>query len=280
MICTKDRYDSFVNCLESIQKQVVSPYEVIVVDASIGCLTENYAKKHGLFYIRQKNGGLSAARNIAIKKVSGEIVLFLDEDVTLDKNYIKNILKTYNLDKEVIIGGVEGFIENQEKKYLISKLFDYFFLLDSPVNGRVLPSGHNASTSKLNTKGICRVYWMSGCNMSYRKEIFSEYKFDERFGAILGKYCAVGEDFDFSYRVSKKYILLMNQNAKLKHLFTRSRKPTLINLNSIKREQIAVIDRYTFFRKNINKSILFFLWSEIGHFISTLFKYILRRYRT
>ena len=71
----------------------------------------------------------------------------------------------------------------------------------------------------------------------------------------------------------------MNQNAKLKHLFTRSRKPTLINLNSIKREQTAVIDRYTFFRKNINKSILFFLWSEIGHFISTLFKYILRRYR-
>lgn len=275
VICTKDRYKDFKNCLSSIQKQEKSPHEVIVIDASINNLTKEYAKKHGLFYIRQNNGGLSSARNLAIKEVTGEIILFLDEDTILDKNYIGNILSTYILNDEVV--GVEGFIENYERKHPIIEFFDYLFLLDSPIKGKVLPSGHNTYPNKLKNNSVCRVDWMSGCNMSYRKEVFNNQRFDERFGAVSGKYCAVGEDLDFSYRVSKEQILLMNQKAKLKHLFIRSKELRKINLSSIKREQIGLIDRYSFFKKNIHSTIIIFLWSEIGYFISTLIKHFVKR---
>ena len=56
------------------------------------------------------------------------------------------------------------------------------------------------------------VAWLSGCNMSYRKELFDEFSFDERFEGN-----GWGDDRDFSYRVSRRYRLVATPDARLVH---------------------------------------------------------------
>ena len=48
------------------------------------------------------------ARNIGADHAEGEYTIFLDDDVVLDKDYIKEILRVYQTYPEEKIGGVTG----------------------------------------------------------------------------------------------------------------------------------------------------------------------------
>lgn len=72
-------------CLDSVLEQKVSDYEVILVnDGSTDtsrAICEEYVNKDSRFkLINQKNRGLLIARRTALKKASGEYILFLDSD--------------------------------------------------------------------------------------------------------------------------------------------------------------------------------------------------------
>jgi len=79
--------------LNSIKKQTVSPLEVIVCDAFSTDKTRSIAKASGATVI---DGGLPAkARNEGAKKAKGDLLLFLDADVILPKNFLKNALSEF-----------------------------------------------------------------------------------------------------------------------------------------------------------------------------------------
>lgn len=70
-----------------------SQYEVIVVDDGstddTAMLAERFASKEWHFqYIKQCNGGRSAARNAGIQAATGKIVLFIDDDCICNNNLI------------------------------------------------------------------------------------------------------------------------------------------------------------------------------------------------
>lgn len=72
-------------CLESLQKQNYSDFEVICVndgstDRSREILTEWNARWPQIKVIDRENGGLSAARNIGLEAARGEYVIFVDSD--------------------------------------------------------------------------------------------------------------------------------------------------------------------------------------------------------
>lgn len=82
------------SCLNSIANQTFQDFEVIVIDdgSPDGSVekVENFIKENkiNLKIIRQKNSGVSVARNTGIKCASGEYVCFVDSDDMLDKNYL------------------------------------------------------------------------------------------------------------------------------------------------------------------------------------------------
>lgn len=81
--------------LQSIKKQDFNDYEVIVADAFSVDMTRRIAKKYGAKIV---DGGLPAfGRNAGAKEAKGEYIYFLDADVVLPKNFLKN---TYNELKE------------------------------------------------------------------------------------------------------------------------------------------------------------------------------------
>ena len=105
VIPTYYRMNDVDECLDSIIIQTILPKEVIIVDDSENNEIENLIehrkekfKEKGILLTYIKNArerSLTIARNIGIENAAGDTILFLDSDVILDKNYIKEILKVY-----------------------------------------------------------------------------------------------------------------------------------------------------------------------------------------
>ena len=75
-------------CLESILLQTFENWECILVDDgspdNCGFICDEYAIKDSRFRVVHKNnGGVSSARNAAIKEAKGEWLYFVDSDDTL-----------------------------------------------------------------------------------------------------------------------------------------------------------------------------------------------------
>ena len=85
-------------CLESLQKQTYTDFEVIVVvdgatDKTL-MICEEFSKRDRRFIpVYRKNGGLAAARNTGLEKCTAEYVAFVDSDDYVDPNYLELLVK-------------------------------------------------------------------------------------------------------------------------------------------------------------------------------------------
>lgn len=265
-------------CLDSIIIQTTLPKEVIIVDDSDNEEIENLIERRkdefkendiDLRYIRnERENSLTIAENIGIENATGDIILFLDSDVILDEDYIKEILKVYKEKPNAM--GVRGFIQNDKKgkmKTSFRSILGRLHLISSfneKNKCRLYPS-LTVSSPYPSLNKIINCEWLSGANNSYKKEILEEFKFDEN----LKKY-SYNEDVDMSYRIFKKYphSLFMTPYAKLIH--KASEEGRHLKRDVIYMEEIYLL--YLFY-KDIdqtfkNKSI--YLWSRIGYLIKSV----------
>ncbi|HHT9145078.1 MAG TPA: glycosyltransferase family 2 protein [Candidatus Wunengus sp. YC61] len=275
LISTKNRFVDLKECIDSILAQTVKPDEIILVDASDTSESMEMVKDSlaatgiKLTYYRQEfiSGKIkkTAAWNKAIRYAVGDIVIFLDDDVVLDKFYIYYILETYHKNPQNIVG-VMGYIKNTRDEKTAQKkvsslcslnrmLRKLFLLPREDGNGFMQPSGFPAYISS--KKGIVPVEVMPTCNMSIKKKVFQEFTFDEWFHGY-----SYQEDDDFTYRVSRKYKFLYTPFAELVHKGSATARDNIETVEAMK-----VINHYYFFKKNMPKSLknwLAFIWSELG----------------
>ena len=90
------------DCIDSILNQTYKNLEIILVDdgSTDNCpkICDEYAKKDDrIKVIHKKNGGVSSARNSALKESNGDYYCFVDQDDFLDLDYINYL---YNLIEE------------------------------------------------------------------------------------------------------------------------------------------------------------------------------------
>ena len=113
-ILTYNAQDLIGSCLESVLKQNYANIEILIVDnASSDNTLRQIAKskkQNTKFPLRvignKRNLGFTAGHNQGIRKSNGEYVLCLNQDVILDKNFVKNAVKTMEVDGK--IGAVQG----------------------------------------------------------------------------------------------------------------------------------------------------------------------------
>ena len=72
-------------CIKSVQKQHYDQWELILIDDGSmdrsGCICDEYAERDNrIRVIHQNNQGVSAARNAALKYITGQYLMFLDAD--------------------------------------------------------------------------------------------------------------------------------------------------------------------------------------------------------
>ena len=92
-----NRERTVAESIESVLRQGVDDIEVIVVDDGSTDGTKDVVQKIALsdkrvLYIRQENGGVSAARNKGLDVASGEAVMFLDSDDVLPLGSLKVLI--------------------------------------------------------------------------------------------------------------------------------------------------------------------------------------------
>lgn len=109
-------------CLDSIFKSSYKNYEVIIINDGTKDNSENiineYIKKYkNIKYIKQKNMGLSIARNKGIKESTGDYILFLDSDDYIDKDLLST-LNSFIKDEDVIRFGLREIYNDKEVNIL------------------------------------------------------------------------------------------------------------------------------------------------------------------
>ena len=101
--------DSVVKLLNKLTKQSYENLEIICVDDgskddSFDLVTEFIRqsklknKNLNMTILRQKNQGAAGARNLGLKKASGEYVTFIDSDDEVKKTHIEDLLKSLEKD--------------------------------------------------------------------------------------------------------------------------------------------------------------------------------------
>jgi cellulose synthase/poly-beta-1,6-N-acetylglucosamine synthase-like glycosyltransferase len=82
--------------LESLKNQTYKKkFEIIVVDGKSKDRTREIAKSYGCRVIVQKKLGISNARNLGWKKAKGNVLIFLEADHKVNKDFVKNVEKTF-----------------------------------------------------------------------------------------------------------------------------------------------------------------------------------------
>lgn len=81
-------------CLESVLQQTFTNWECILIDDGSTDRTlsvcRTYVDKDSRFQVySQPNGGVSAARNLALEHAGGEYIAFIDSDDWVEPNYLQ-----------------------------------------------------------------------------------------------------------------------------------------------------------------------------------------------
>jgi len=100
-------------CLKSLTKQTYKNFEIIVVDdgstdKTPKILQELKIKHLRLKILHGKHSGAGAARNLGAKEATGKILVFVDADMTFDKNFLKKLILP------IILGKAKGTFSKEE----------------------------------------------------------------------------------------------------------------------------------------------------------------------
>ncbi len=113
IIPTYNEEKSVGDCLESLARQTYPDLEVIAVDdgstdRTLGILKDLRLGNLDLRVFKQKHKGPGTARNLGARKAKGEILVFVDADMTFDKNFLKNLARP------ILSGRVKGTFSKYE----------------------------------------------------------------------------------------------------------------------------------------------------------------------
>ncbi|HLO47438.1 MAG TPA: hormogonium polysaccharide biosynthesis glycosyltransferase HpsN [Kamptonema sp.] len=202
--------------IADVLKQNYPNFEILIIDQTrthepeTQSYLEQLANTDKIRWFRVNWASLPGARNYAVRRAFGKIIIFIDDDVQLPEEFITNHARNYV--KKSTIGAVAG------------RVFDRMKLEDSGGELAIddLPSeAMDAGIAwyhidLVHTVKPQQVLSARGCNMSFRREIFTEHglRFDERF---MGSAVREESDFCLSLR-STGFKIWYDPEASLIHL--------------------------------------------------------------
>lgn len=269
IIPTLNRKNDLEKTLISISKCDKLPFEVIIIDQSDNEETKNFCNSFDklnirYFYTKIKSSAL--ARNIWIDNLDKDcdFVLFLDDDVLLEKDFF-NELEKFFLDNEKTKWWVAN-IKSPARQITFSKRIWLFLLTWSFNQSRTYVTKWWFNVMPFEyPKKMKNVEWTSWCGMFFRKSAFDEwFRFEKNFM----KYSLM-EDCFLSYLIQEKYknSLYYVPNIRLTHC--ESPASRIANKQKIYQN---IIHRYYFIKK-FNKSFYAYLWTMFIFSIFDLIQY-------
>lgn len=138
IIPTYNRAWILKHCLNYLLNQSVSDYEIIVIDDKSKDSTADLISRLSvpdtkLKYIKlDKHSGPHTARNIGIRAAKGELVIFVDSDVLVHLNFIKDHIAIHEKHPRIILQGMVRYVTDIKKvnfKHFYTNLMSFGILV-------------------------------------------------------------------------------------------------------------------------------------------------------
>mgnify|MGYP002725537785 CR=1 FL=1 len=192
IIPTHNRAEILKKCLEKLSEQKGVDFEVIVVDDGSTDSTESVIADLRLpipvQYIKQKASHQGVARNRGVEKATGDIILFIGDDIFVEPDFLKMHLDrhTENPDENIVVLGYTTWDPTLQ-------INDYMLFLE----GCGWQFGYKFLKPKM--IGLAKLYkFFYTSNISMKKSFFETEKFNEDFK------CYGWEDVELGYRLWKR----------------------------------------------------------------------------
>ena len=196
IIPTYNEEKNIENCLNSLLNQTLprKEYEIIVVDGQSKDKTVSIAKKYADKIIQQKSKGVGGARNDGVKLAKYDLIATTDADCIVPKNWLKDIITTFNNKNIIAVCGPDGPIEKDIKSNII------FFV----IRNIILISSYFG------------IYCLGGTNSAFKKNDFLK----------IGGYRDLphSDDVDLGFRLNKIGKIKYNKKLFVKFSTRRMKK--------------------------------------------------------
>ncbi|MGE6575986.1 glycosyltransferase [Paenibacillus xylanexedens] len=111
VINTKNRPERLGITLQALCRQDIdkSLYEVVIIDdgssINLSKIIEDARRKMNVNFIRQESLGYTTARNKGIAASSGELILFMDDDVIVNKDFLNYHIESHRESRDIVAVG-------------------------------------------------------------------------------------------------------------------------------------------------------------------------------
>jgi GT2 family glycosyltransferase len=157
-------------------------------------LEEKYSSILKIKVFPQPNSGRAISRNRGVELSSGDIIIFLDDDMLAENNLVEMHIR-YHIENPGIIVSGNGYRNPADATYDFGK-----FLIEMEKNWKK----NDTDTHEITLKK----FDFTACNMSLPKDVFRQLGgFDTRFSD--------SEDFDFAIRAINQHIKIIYDNRLL-----------------------------------------------------------------
>jgi GT2 family glycosyltransferase len=274
LITTLNRPEELRRALASVLGQTVLPDEIVVVDATDGRPETPLAEEIRAAGIRlhtiHAERGRTRQLNIGIRACTEEVVIVIDDDVVLDPGFVRGMRSAFER-QGPRLGVAQGLMENDTLRPWPARALRALFLqprhtVSSP--GRMLRSGYY--TVPIRPSTLTRAEAVRLTATAFRRQALLEFPLDEDLHGY-----ALKEDIDLSYRIGRRYLVVVNPDARFQHLKTPTARIAI-------REKSAmhVVNNFWFFSKHLRGSRLnelAFAWAMLGRLGAELARSVVKR---
>jgi glycosyltransferase involved in cell wall biosynthesis len=204
VICSRGRPESLIGLIDTILDcEYSNSIKILIVlnghsEKELKRLVHEYEEEKPRIEIIESAPGLVVARNLALISVKTDIITFLDDDVLLPRNYLTEIDSAFLNDPHL-----DGLSPRIEGLYATSVQEQGRTIKFKPQYGKVTTTGRNYWVPDIYSAKPTLVEWLPGCSMSYRFSSIKEMQFSNELMLGPTEGYSLGEDVDFSMRLSK-----------------------------------------------------------------------------
>jgi GT2 family glycosyltransferase len=200
VVCTHERTESLAECLHSLSALDYPYVEIVVVDnAPRTTRTREFVDAYGdprARYVCAEIPGLSAARNHGVLHARGEIVAFTDDDVVVDPQWVRGLVRGFGRRPDVAL--VTGLVLAAELESPSQGLFERKVSWGADLAPRLFAVGSSVPEVVM-TPFNCGMVGAGASFAARRQTLLQIGPFDEALGA--GTPSRGGEDLDYFSRV-------------------------------------------------------------------------------